>query len=154
MSFCIPRRSLCHRIVPRRGYVSLFASRLFLSAFFQQLRALPLFFSFSRAFLSPNSFSLLPRSLVCRPFVSLSIPLDYVFFSRISFLFLIPLSFFPQFTPLSPDVSPFFSVFVSFLERSSTSATLSLFLPHFCSLFFGRIGLSFSFLVVGFSPVL
>lgn len=149
-------------------------SRPFLSAFFRRLRRrfgtrarsrarnsfFPFFSPFSLSPVQPNSpFSSRPRpaclpgcrALRCRPFAILSVPLDYVFFSRASFLFLILLSFSPC-LPLSPPAFRHFSLFLYlFPERSSTSDTF-LFLFHSYSLFFGRIGLFFPFPVAAPSP--
>lgn len=116
VSFCIPRRSLCHRTVLLACMSALRLSAFPLRVFpptpspLQRARTFPLFFHFPALSSSPNSFSFLPRSLVCRPFVSLSILLDYVFFSRVSFLFLIPLSF----SPVHPSLPRRFAIFLCF----------------------------------------
>lgn len=118
----------------------------------EQTRAHSFFLAFpfsSLTQLNLRSFLLLPgcRALQCRPFVTLSVPLDYVFFSRARLLPLPdPFILLPGF-PLSPSAFRHFSLFLYlFPERSSTSTFLLLSPFHSCSLFFGRIGLfSFSF---------
>lgn len=92
------------------------------------------------------------RALRCRPFVTLFVLLNYVFFSHASFLFLILLSFSPVFLFLPRRFAIFlcFCIFSrAILHPRHPPLALSLSLSrspfHSCSLFFGRIGLFFPF---------
>lgn len=139
MSFCIPRRSLCHRtafsssLCTRSLALRLlaFPLRVFPTPL-QRARARSLFFLLFPRSLPP---SLLPRSLLCRPFVGLSILLDYVFFSRVSFLFLIPLSFSPV-HPLSLLAFRHFSLFLYLFSSDPPPPLLPFPLSHTLPLYF------------------
>lgn len=89
-----------------------------------------------RSSMSPFCYSFCPARL--RVFLARLLPLPD------------PFILLPQSSSFSLGVSPFFSVFVSFPEQSSTSDTF-LFLFHSYSLFFGRTGLFFLFPVASLS---
>lgn len=150
MSFCIPRRSLCHRtafsssLCTRSLALRLlaFPLRVFPTPLQRARARVPFFFSFFRALSPRPSSPLFAVSPFCWSFYPTRLR---VFLARL-LPFPDPFILLPSSPPLPLGVSPFFSVFVSFLERSSTSATPFPSLAHFASLFFVP---SFSFPVVG-----